>query len=1091
MESVKRCKETWEQCVEWVSFYNHHQARYMERSERENDKSRSPSPPTMREYATISDATPQFQATRQQQSPQSSPNHASQQDEHHSQQGNKEEPVNDRGEEGAMDRGERRERHRGRRNEKEREHNRETNGEICDKKPRRKEREDNGASSAHRLSRSPPIDAATREGSEEREGEGDTLRRRSRSSATKIQSLPRRLPTGDPILHHMLQFQSLEYHSSRGTLLSDSDSAAETTSPIVSTCDEISECPEPMGGQHRKYSREQPSAPDAVHVRSFSLPQQSSHEEWRHKVQATTNGQAMEHSREDRRGKSDVMGGEIRDDRGDHQTEAPQDQSVSEEREGEQSIHDSLEELADLLGDEEMTTETDKGLPPRQGQEGTVSKPKSPNQKHRAESGVAADKTPPELDRKEREKRRRQKQLQKQILLQRQQLKEQKLQEFLEKRKQKGKKDTAVTTLEESGRNSDKRSPKEDTSARERGQNSFKRHQQQHSPSSPNRYHPDSEARDAARERKREERDMVRSWAKAHKKAQTESASRAAQQSSQPQNYPSTATEEPIYNRLAPLQSKEDDVENTEVGNRQSTENLPSSPPPPPYEPPSPERKLAMGPVSNKGNGRSGIQTDMGSPAQQRQNSSHTASTPPTPRFGDKLRDGSQSTLSNTSPRMAGAVVSRPRHTQSFSAGSQLSSASGSAAGSPRTPTRARSLKTSQHSPPKQKSPSLIPRRVGKENGAVSGSVEPYPLEQRQLQPVHDEMQIPIDPSALQKEDLSIAPHNFLTRSSSPHQDKLDKGGKVASVLPTTKKPSTQTGTQYNLETALQEVMKIDNLPPPPTHLLEISEQLEDIDYDELNAPPTAVSKTVLPSRENFEQQQLQHQNQPSVAQPEKRDVNPEMLAKSLDAPRNPTSHPTSYPPHIAKFMSRVRNSSIDADDPTQATNPPNKTTFPNTTTTAMDGAAMNETGLSRQQRSALPKQTQECLAISTMMSPGKHSVVRLALRMQTSNPASPSRCPEQDQGALHYKQEGDTHPQQVTVYPVATTRLQQRNSFLVALGLERLPLHQCTLTHIVMLTPRVCGAEKYSCSHRPLTLFRTPLKTVCSGHNPAHPQYQ
>ena len=196
-----------------------------------------------------------------------------------------------------MDRGERRERHRGRRNEKEREHNRETNGEICDKKPRRKEREDNGASSAHRLSRSPPIDAATREGSEEREGEGDTLRRRSRSSATKIQSLPRRLPTGDPILHHMLQFQSLEYHSSRGTLLSDSDSAAETTSPIVSTCDEISECPEPMGGQHRKYSREQPSAPDAVHVRSFSLPQQSSHEEWRHKVQATTNGQAMEHSR--------------------------------------------------------------------------------------------------------------------------------------------------------------------------------------------------------------------------------------------------------------------------------------------------------------------------------------------------------------------------------------------------------------------------------------------------------------------------------------------------------------------------------------------------------------------------------------------------------------------------------------------------------------------------------------------------------------------------------------------------------------------------------------------------------------------------
>ena len=56
--------------------------------------------------------------------------------------------------------------------------------------------------------------------------------------------------------------------------------------------------------------------------------------------------------------------------------------------EGEQSIHDSLEELADLLGDEEMTTETDKGLPLRQGQEGADNKPKSPNQKHRAGKGV-------------------------------------------------------------------------------------------------------------------------------------------------------------------------------------------------------------------------------------------------------------------------------------------------------------------------------------------------------------------------------------------------------------------------------------------------------------------------------------------------------------------------------------------------------------------------------------------------------------------------------------------------------------------------------------------------------------------------------
>ena len=136
------------------------------------------------------------------------------------------------------------------------------------------------------------------------------------------------------------------------------------------------------------------------------------------------------------------------------------------------------------------------------------------------ESGVAADQSPPELDREEREKRKRQKQLQKQILLQRQQLKEQKLQEYLEKQKQKGKKDPGETP-EQLRRNSDKRSPKEDATTREREQNSLKRHQheaQQHSPGSPNRHHPDATDRNAVRERKREERDMVRSWAKAHKK---------------------------------------------------------------------------------------------------------------------------------------------------------------------------------------------------------------------------------------------------------------------------------------------------------------------------------------------------------------------------------------------------------------------------------------------------------------------------------------------------------------------------------------------------------------------------------------------
>ena len=49
--------------------------------------------------------------------------------------------------------------------------------------------------------------------------------------------------------------------------------------------------------------------------------------------------------------------------------------------------------------------------------------------------------------------------------------------------------------------------------------------------------------------------------------------------------------------------------------------------------------------------------------------------------------------------------------------------------------------------------------------------------------------------------------------------------------------------------------------------------------------------------------------------QQQKREVNPEMIAKSLSAARK-SPNPTSYPPHIAKFMSRVRNTSTDADDP-------------------------------------------------------------------------------------------------------------------------------------------------------------------------------
>ena len=195
-----------------------------------------------------------------------------------------------------MERGERGERQRGKRKERERsrrDRKTATEGGAVDDKRRRESGEDR-ASSAHRDSRSPPTDdRVTREGSEEREG--DALRRRSRSHSNKMHSLPRRLPTGDPILHHMMQFQHLENHSSRGTLLSDSDSAVETTSPIVSTCDETSEYPEPTGAHPSKYSREQESGFGGGHVRSFSLPQQSTKEEWSHKTQA--NSQARERYR--------------------------------------------------------------------------------------------------------------------------------------------------------------------------------------------------------------------------------------------------------------------------------------------------------------------------------------------------------------------------------------------------------------------------------------------------------------------------------------------------------------------------------------------------------------------------------------------------------------------------------------------------------------------------------------------------------------------------------------------------------------------------------------------------------------------------
>ena len=59
--------------------------------------------------------------------------------------------------------------------------------------------------------------------------------------------------------------------------------------------------------------------------------------------------------------------------------------SFTDYAEGEQSIHDSLEELADLLGDEEMPEENERGLVPNEPRLDPVVEPRtrSPQPKHR------------------------------------------------------------------------------------------------------------------------------------------------------------------------------------------------------------------------------------------------------------------------------------------------------------------------------------------------------------------------------------------------------------------------------------------------------------------------------------------------------------------------------------------------------------------------------------------------------------------------------------------------------------------------------------------------------------------------------------
>ena len=167
---------------------------------------------------------------------------------------------------------------------------------------RRRKREEKRHPSTQQQPQSPQ-GPGSREGSEERENnetrDEDAMKRRSKQhSGSKALSLPRRLPTGDPMLHHMMQFQHLELHSSRGTLLSDSDSAVETTSPIVSTCDETSTtCMSPESG-HRHGSREPEPALEVRHTRSQSLPQPQT-EQWRPTVQPPYAGrdERREHAR--------------------------------------------------------------------------------------------------------------------------------------------------------------------------------------------------------------------------------------------------------------------------------------------------------------------------------------------------------------------------------------------------------------------------------------------------------------------------------------------------------------------------------------------------------------------------------------------------------------------------------------------------------------------------------------------------------------------------------------------------------------------------------------------------------------------------
>ena len=314
----------------------------------------------------------------------------------------------------------------------------------------------------------------------------------------------------------------------------------------------------------------------------------------------------------------------------------------------------------------------------------------------------------------------------------------------------------------------------------------------------------------------------------------------------------STPTGDPIYNTLAPKDTSEGESDTAAEGSvGRSFELLPSSPPPPPYKSPSPPHETAVAGFgqmphhtaeSSTGWQRESVTQNTRTQSANRQHLFSSQAPPPTLRTSGEQSGGSHSTLSNASPQLSGSANRSPHFTHSFSGGSPSgSTATGS---SPRTPIRAHSLKGGQQSPAKQPLLSLVPRRkeeFGRDgNGATARKTQPVRQNKGPLDHTTrgsgDELgaiPIDIDPSVLQKEDLSIAPHNYL-KAPSPPYDKLDEGKctymymytlvhvytctctktiythaegeQEIPLVPLSKPPPAQSGTQYKLETVRTSV---------------------------------------------------------------------------------------------------------------------------------------------------------------------------------------------------------------------------------------------------------------------------------------------